>query len=515
VTGTATTTSPKRSSGCLGLLGFAVLAFAAFGGAAIAQSVTAYHGSANRSGLYVTPALTWAKAAGVHLDRSFRASVTGNVYAQPLYWLPPGATVGDIIVVTESNDVYALNANTGAPVWHRSLGVPVPGNPPLPCGNIAPVGVTGTPAIDPTTGRLYLDAMISEAGVPHHVVYGLSLLNGGTVRGWPIDVKQGLMALGKNFNTSPQGERSALTIAGGKLYFPFGGLDGDCGSYRGWAVEFDLAPTPKLTAGWATRASGGGAWGQSGIAYDGTSLFLTTGNTFTNSATGNCENPGIAWGEGEGVIRLTPNLVHSTAVADYFAPRDWQCLDASDLDLGGTAAIPIDVPSVNGTVPRVLALGKDGKAYLLNRARLGGIGGQLAVAAVSTDRIRTAMATFNTPKAAVVAFEGQGAACPAGQSGNLTALDITARNTISTRWCQSFDGAGAPIVTTTNGRIDAIVWVVGAEGDNALHGFRGTDGAPLYNGTFSMSGLHHFQTILVAAGRFYVAGDGGVYAFSF
>jgi hypothetical protein len=47
-----------------------------------------------------------------------------------------------------------------------------------------------------------------------------------------------------------------------------------------------------------------------------------------------------------------------------------------------------------------------------------------------------------------------------------------------------------------------------------LHGFNATTGAVLYTGTNVLSGLHNFQTLIAAEGRFYVAGDGKVYAFS-
>ncbi len=51
----------------------------------------------------------------------------------------------------------------------------------------------------------------------------------------------------------------------------------------------------------------------------------------------------------------------------FFAPRNWHDLDLADLDLGGTSAIPVNVP----VVARVLAMGKDGKAYVPNRENLG------------------------------------------------------------------------------------------------------------------------------------------------
>ena len=119
----------------------------------------------------------------------------------------------------------------------------------------------------------------------------------------------------------------------------------------------------------------------------------------------------------------------------------------------------------------------------------------------------------------MVAFEGNGAHCPQGQSGNLTMLRIVDTKTaIGTAWCQTFSGAGAPIVTTSDGTADPIVWIAGAEGDNRLHGFRATDGEPLFTGggtADGMSNLHHFGTILAAAGRLYIASDGQIYAFAF
>ena len=90
-------------------------AAASAGSAAAAENVITYHGALARSGLYVAPALTFAKAATVQLDASFNAKVNGAIYAQPLYWVPPaGGGAARIIVATENNFVYALDAATGA-----------------------------------------------------------------------------------------------------------------------------------------------------------------------------------------------------------------------------------------------------------------------------------------------------------------------------------------------------------------------------------------------------------------
>jgi hypothetical protein len=60
------------------------------------------------------------------------------------------------------------------------------------------------------------------------------------------------------------------------------------------------------------------------------------------------------------------------------------------------------------------------------------------------------------------------------------------------------------------------VWIVGAEGDNRLHGFRGDTGEPLAAApTSAMTGLRHFQTLIATPDRLYVGADGGIYAFVF
>jgi hypothetical protein len=92
----------------------------------------------------------------------------------------------------------------------------------------------------------------------------------------------------------------------------------------------------------------------------------------------------------------------------------------------------------------------------------------------------------------------------------------TAPAPIHIAWCAPFRGRGAPIVTTTDGSSNAIVWVPGAEGDNLLHGFNVANGEVVFGGgTAAMTGLHHFQTLIAAEGRLYVAADGRVYAFAF
>ena len=117
-----------------------------------AQSVTTYHNGNDRHGTYIVPGLTASAAATMHVDSGFDGRVTGSVYAQPLYWQPPGQA-GRVSVATEANSVAAREADRGTAIWQTRLPAPAP-HSALGCGNIAQEGVTGTPAMDPQTGTI-------------------------------------------------------------------------------------------------------------------------------------------------------------------------------------------------------------------------------------------------------------------------------------------------------------------------------------------------------------------------
>src|SRR5215469_7246535 len=72
-------------------------------------NVTQEHNNLSRDGLYIDPAFTPAAASGLTRDLNFDGTISGNVYAQPLY-IEGGPNGPMIIAVTESNNVYALNA---------------------------------------------------------------------------------------------------------------------------------------------------------------------------------------------------------------------------------------------------------------------------------------------------------------------------------------------------------------------------------------------------------------------
>ncbi|MGE5159833.1 MAG: hypothetical protein ACM3OF_17010, partial [Gemmatimonas sp.] len=376
----------------------------------------------------------------------------------------------------------------------------------LPCGNIDPLGITGTPVIDPATQTIYVDAAVERANGPRHEVFALSTKDGSVLPGWPIDVADALQRSGRHFDPRVQNQRAALTLLDGTLYVAFGGHFGDCGDYHGWVVGIPLADPSKLTS-FATRGRGGGIWSPGGLSVAGRDIYFTTGNTFGART----------WSDGEAVFRVGADLRRSDDKRDYFAPSDWKALDARDADLGGSNPLPLDVPGTGGGRALILALGKDGKAYLLDRHDLGGIGGQLAADAISRSRIITSPSAYSVGDAVFVAVQAPGAHCPQPGGGrDLTVLKITAGPppAISTAWCGALRGRGAPIATTTDGHSNPIVWMLGAEGDDRLHALRGDTGEPIF-ASEPLSGLRHFQTVIPTEDGLYVATEGRIYAFRF
>ena len=460
-------------------------------------AVTQEHNNLSRDGLYMDSAFTPSAAANVTRDLNFNGTISGNVYAQPLYVEngPGGAAM--VIVVTESNNIYALNAATGSVIWQRNVGPPVSSG--LPCGNISPLGTTGTPVVDLASRALFFDAMIDGA-TKRHFIYSLNVDTGAINSGWPVDVNARATYNGVAFTSLVQNQRAALGLVNGIVYVPYSGHWGDCGTYRGWIVGVRIN-NPSSVAAWATTAIGGGVWGHGGIASDGNNMFVVTGNTFST---------GGNWSGGEAMIRLQAGPIFSGNPADYWAPTNWLSLDNGDIDLGGCGPVLIDVP---GATPSqmALALGKDGKAYLLNRNNLGGIITPVTSANVGVGIRGQSAASYRTSNGRYFVFRDGSTA--------ISAYKITATTppTIVPAWSVSQSGQGSPWVTTTDGTNNAIVWVAGTEnGDQRLHAYNGDTGAVVYAGGGTnelMANTRKWNAGIVARGRIYFAATDKVYAF--
>ena len=116
----------------------------------------AYHGSGHRSGY--APGMPPSGALVVN----HRVTLDGAVYASPI------VVKGVTIVTTENDTVYAFGS-TWKLLWKQHLGTPSPAAQ-RPCGNIDPLGITGTPTYAAATG---LGRAAEFSGTPPtHQLYG-------------------------------------------------------------------------------------------------------------------------------------------------------------------------------------------------------------------------------------------------------------------------------------------------------------------------------------------------------
>ena len=467
----------------------------------------------------------------MHKDATFKGTVDGNVYAQPLYVDDGPGGKGIFIVATENDNVYALD-ETGAQVWSRPLGTPAARADR--CGNIQPLGITGTPVVDLARRAVYLDAAMPGAtttNMREHAIHALSLDTGFELTGgWPVKAStvKGILGAGPgtmSFNPNPQNQRGALLIVGTTLYVPYGGHSGDCGDdngsiYHGWIIGVPL-DNPGAATGYVTEAKEAGLWSVGGLASDGASIFATTGNANGGQ---NCPNPPpvsppSGWLQQEAILRLQPGPIWSGQTTDYWAPDDWPCLDNGDVDVGGSSPVLVDLPG-GSSQHLVVALGKDGKMYVADRTNLGGVGHDVATLQIADSEIKMAPAAYTTPGGTyVVAYaDGGGAGCATG-SGNLIAVKITPGTppTLKVAWCADEHGQGSPIFTTSDGTHDNLVWAVGADASNQLRAWDADTGAVVFDGGGAAdvaSGSHHFSTILAARGRIFSGADNVLHAYT-
>jgi hypothetical protein len=474
-------------------------------------SVLQMHNHLNRDGLFVDGALTKAALAGgtMHIDAAFDGKmVKGNVHSSPLYVQNGPGGKGTFYVATESNNVYAIDEATGAQVWTASAGSEA-GSTGAGCGNIGPIGITGTPAIDATTRLMVFSAATSttKGGViDKQTIHAWSIDDGKEA--WNLDVSTMSDPVVGAFDPSVHNQRSAVLIVGGVAYVSWGGFYGDCGPYHGWIVGVPLSG-PAGAKAYATPAGECGMWGAGGPASDGTSIFMATGNggDFMGS-----------WGGAFSVLKLQPGPVFAGGASNY-----WHAVnDTGDVDLGGSAPLIVDAPGMTPS-QLVVQLGKDGFAYLIDRANMGGDVSPVGSAQVMNDEISNAAAWATIPSGTYIAMVGNnggaGNNCKTG-SGQLVVvkIDPAAPGKVSSAWCADNQGGGSPSISTSDGAHDPLVWTMGTDtgwggaASNQLHAWDLETGAPVAMGSDTLGNTRHFTAPIVVHGRVIIGGDDRLYA---
>jgi outer membrane protein assembly factor BamB len=481
----------------------------------------------------------------------------GAIYAEPL------VARSMVFVATENNTIYSLDADTGKVIWRTNLGSPVPLSD-LPCGDIDPTGITGTPVIDMRTQTIFAVAFLSDTH--RHGLFALDIGTGKirfeTAVDPPssdpiVEQQRGALALSYYNDSNSTGREGGIIV-----YVPFGGLFGDCGQYHGWMVG---APISYVSLGSSnsnnnisnssassidigTRGSEetkqqfpllsfqvptnreGGIWAPSGPAMD------HNGNILV--ATGNSQ-PSMDFDFGNSVIKLSPEL---GKVIDWFAPSNWAELDRSDTDLGsvGPAVLDNNV-SDDGenhnnytATSEIFQIGKEGIGYLIRGDKLGEINGELFSAPVC-DKGAYGGTAYAAPYLYVPCREGLVALYlrSAADSNNTTTTDSSALAGTSTgggianesnsddddsdhrgsnayssfivRWMGPSFRAGPPIVA------DGLVWAININ-NGQLYAFDQSTGKILFQE--NLGDVTHFSTPSSSHGQIFVAASNKIVSFS-
>ena len=413
-------------------------------------SWSTYHHDAGRSGAdplsprIVPAARAWTSPV---LD--------GMVYAEPLVYR------GTIYVATENDSVYALSLATGRVIWRSHLGTPMP-RASLPCGNIDPLGITGTPVIDPTSNVIFVVTETAPAAA--HALIGLDASSG----------RPRVLANGDPWPVTPltYQQRPALLLGNGRVYWAYGGLAGDCGDYHGTvlSVRTDGTAPREYVVPTGNR---GAIWAPSGPALD------DQGNVWV--ATGNGDSS-TTFDHGDSVIKLSPTLTE----LGYFAPSNWSALNTADLDLGSTGPVMLS----GGLVFQV---GKSGDAYLVRQSHPGGIGGQVASVSIGCNA-----------QGGDAYFDAGLIYVPCAYGGGLRALQITSGPGLRVVWQGPSDANGSPVFGGST------VWVPGVDSGN-LYALNPLNGAILQS--IHVGHMRHFTTPTILGPNLIIATDTTVQMF--
>jgi outer membrane protein assembly factor BamB len=391
-------------------------------------------------------------AAAGPLSVDWQARLDGAVYGQPLL-------IGNLVIAaTENDSVYALDSSTGRVVWRANVGTPVPLSD-LPCGNIDPLGITGTPVYDQGNGLVYA---VAETSGYQHVLVGVSAATGAVLVQRAIQTPDGQPRYDQ--------QRPALAIEDGRVYVAFGGLYGDCGPYRGSIVGVPLSGSGALVSYVVPTSREGAIWGTAGpVTGPGGTLYVSVGNGSVTST---------SFDGSDSVTALSPALQR----VGIFAPASWHDDNESDLDLGSTQP----VLAGNGML---LAVGKSGIAYLLDPARLDGVGGQVAQAQVC-------------PAYGAAAVDGTTVYEPCEQGG-MAALSVSG-GSIRVLWRGPASAWGSPVVG--GGAVWVTDWSAGT-----LYELNPATGAIQYSLSLGTT-LPHFASLSMTGRHAFLGTDQGVTA---
>jgi hypothetical protein len=346
-----------------------------------AQNVVTYHGDALRTGWFSAETqLTVNNVNAQSFGLLETVTLDGRVDAEPLYvsnvtFAGHKGTHNVIYVVTENDTVYWIDADTGKILGHRHFGTPVPYEYKNYDDNVYPVmGILGTPVIDINTGIMYLVTDTYNGKQDAFRLHAISITTAKDIVPAVAIKISARLADGTTWKFNPKYhlQRPGLLEANGSIYVAFGS-NGDTqpDQSRGSIARYDATTLAFLGSDVTNTSIQSPAYYLSsvwqsgfGIAADSNGdIYFSTGNSdpYTPSYSSGFNRP-------DSVVHLSGDL---TSLLDSFTPSDYFQLDQGDTDLGSGGAMLL--PDQTGSIPHfVIAGGKDGRAFLLNRDNLGG-----------------------------------------------------------------------------------------------------------------------------------------------
>jgi len=290
---------------------------------------------------------------------------------QPISGVQGNRTV--VYVATEGNTIYAIDTSSGAVLLQSNFGTPVPQSAFGNCNNnTAHVGINSTPVIDRAAGRLFVITYTSDGGVPTYRLHALSLTTLADAIPPVVVAASHTLTDGTTytFQASKNRQRAALLEAHGNIYVGFSSFcDFFANVSRGWVLGWKASTLTPLAANqlndkWAKNPNNAfgflsSVWmsGNGLAASPNGGIFFVTGN----SANGSYDSVNNL---SESVVNVSSDLTH---VTDFFTPSNANTM--TDLDFGSGGVLLI--PTLAGPTNLAVALGKDGRMFLMNQTNLG------------------------------------------------------------------------------------------------------------------------------------------------
>ncbi len=500
-------------------------------------NVLTFHNGPKRTGrnlkeTILTPSNVNSKTFG----KLFQATLDGVVDAQPLYVagvsIPNQGTHNVLIVATENDSLYALDADSGAQLWKRSLlASGETASDDRGCGQVTPqIGITSTPTIylKPGTseGAIFLVAMSKDSsGNYHQRLQKVDLATGKRFVA-AVEVTAKYPGTGENstngyvvFDPRQYKERSGLLLLNGVVYLAWASHCDD-NPYTGWVMGYDmttLASTSVINV--TPNGAEGAIWGAgAGLAADsdGYLYFLVANGTFDTTLNAQ----GFPSGGDYGNAFMKVSTAGGTlTVTDYFTMDNTSSESNGDVDLGsGGAMLLPDLTDKNGVVRHLaVGAGKDGNMYVVDRDKMGKFSSHNDGAIYEELDGALPGGIFSMP----AYYNGRVFFGPVG--GPILAFQFDKARLLATPTSMSptsYPYPGATPSISANGATNGILWAVESNSNAVLHAYLATNLADeLYNSGQASGGRddfgpgNKFMVPTIAHGKVYVGTPNGVAAF--